>query len=109
MSLHLKGDLPKQYQLLQIEVGDAIPVAEIPDFPADWKSDNSWSRNAGTEWLASRSTVLLKVPSVLVPFASNYLFNPAHPDAEAARIVSARRVDHDPRILSLPSEQRSRI
>ena len=98
-------DLPTDYQLLQIEVEDSIAVAEISDWPEDWKSNNSWSRSAGSEGLASRSSLLLKVPSVLVPYASNYLFNPAHPDAETVRIIEARRVDHDPRILSLLSDK----
>jgi RES domain-containing protein len=98
-------ELPAHYQLLQIEVEDSIAVSEIRDLPEDWKSNNGWSRSAGTEWLASRSSLLLKVPSVLVPYASNYLFNPAHPDAEMVRIVEARRVDDDPRILSLLGEQ----
>nr|WP_155301065.1 RES family NAD+ phosphorylase [Cupriavidus necator] len=101
-------DLPTHYQLLQIEVQDTIAVAEISDMPKDWKSNNHWSRSAGTEWLASRTSLLLKVPSVLVPYASNYVFNPGHPDAETVRIVEARRVDHDPRILSLLSEQKPR-
>ncbi|WP_115690157.1 RES family NAD+ phosphorylase [Cupriavidus taiwanensis] len=101
-------DLPKHYQLLQIEVEDSLAVAEIGDLPEDWKSNPGWSKSAGTEWLASRSSLLLKVPSVLVPYASNYLFNPAHPDSETVRIVEARQVDHDPRILSLLGEQRPR-
>ncbi|QET03923.1 RES family NAD+ phosphorylase (plasmid) [Cupriavidus pauculus] len=100
-------DLPRNYQLLKVEVDDAIAVASIADLPADWKQNAGWSKNAGTEWLSVRSSLLLKVPSVLVPYASNYVFNPSHPDAEKARILEAERVEHDPRILSLLSEPRA--
>jgi len=100
-------DLPKYYQLLKVEMDDSIAVADLSELPDDWKTSASWSKNAGTEWLSVRSTLLLKVPSVLVPYASNYLFNPAHPDAAKSRIVDATRVDHDPRILSLLSEPRA--
>ncbi|RLK31671.1 RES domain-containing protein [Cupriavidus plantarum] len=99
-------DLPRNYQLLKVDVDDAVAVASIADLPADWKQNAGWSRNAGTEWLSVRSSLLLKVPSVLVPYASNYVFNPSHPDAEKARILEAERVEHDPRILSLLSEPR---
>jgi RES domain-containing protein len=100
-------DLPKHYQLLTVEIDDSIAVADLSELPDDWKTSANWSKNAGTEWLSVRSSLLLKVPSVLVPYASNYLFNPAHPDAAKARIVDATRVDHDPRILSLLSEPRA--
>jgi hypothetical protein len=43
----------------------------------------------------------LKVPSAVVPFAHNFLFNPAHPAADAVRIVDALHVKHDDRILKL--------
>ncbi len=100
-------DLPKHYQLLTVEIDDSIVVADIPDLPDDWKQSPDWSKNAGTEWLSVGSSLLLKVPSVLVPYASNYLFNPVHPDAAKARIVEAKHVEHDPRILSLLSEPRA--
>lgn len=100
-------DLPRNYQLLKVEVDDAVAIASIADLPADWKQNAGWSKRAGTEWLSVRSSLLLKVPSVLVPYASNYVFNPSHPDAEKARILEAERVEHDPRILSLLSEPRA--
>jgi len=100
-------DLPTNYQLLKVEIDDAVAVANMPDLPQDWKENVSWSKRAGTEWLSIRSSLLLKVPSVLVPYAANYLFNPTHPDVAKGRIIEAKRVEHDPRILSLLSEPRS--
>ena len=99
-------DLPKDYRLLKIEIDESVTVAEIPALPNDWKHSSHWSKSAGTEWLSAGTSLLLKVPSVLVPYASNYVFNPAHTDADNARILEAQRVEHDPRILSLLAEPR---
>jgi RES domain-containing protein len=98
--------LPRSYQLLRLEVDESITVAEIgiATLPDDWKADCNWTQNAGTEWLCGGSTPLLKVPSAVVPFASNYLLNPAHPDVVKIQIVEVRQVQHDPRILSLLTE-----
>jgi len=99
-------DLPKDYQLLKVEIDESVTVAEIQALPDEWKRNPHWSKSAGTEWLSAGTSLLLKVPSVLVPYASNYVFNPAHSDAGKARIAEARRVEHDPRILSLLAEPR---
>jgi RES domain-containing protein len=37
-------------------------------------------RNIGDEWVKNMSSVVLEVPSVLVPAESNFLLNPVHPD-----------------------------
>ncbi|OLL31311.1 hypothetical protein BTH42_12465 [Burkholderia sp. SRS-W-2-2016] len=95
--------LPDKYQLLRIEVPDGTMLAEIADgeIPENWRDDLPWTRNAGTEWLNGGSSVLLKVPSAILPCAFNYLMNPAHPDASLLKIGTAIDVRHDPRIMKL--------
>jgi RES domain-containing protein len=90
---------------LCVEVGDDVPVAGISDTdaPADWRQNPDWTRSAGTEWLQTQPSALLKVPSAVVPFAHNFLLNPAHPAAESVRIGDAIHVMHDSRILKLLS------
>jgi hypothetical protein len=97
------GQLPDRYQLLRVEVRDDVPVAEIAgaDVPDDWRQNLDWSRGVGTEWLQTETSAVLKVPSAVVPFAHNFLFNPAHPAADAVQIVDALHVKHDDRILKL--------
>ena len=51
--------------------------------------------------LQTETSAVLKVPSAVVPFAHNFLFNPAHPAADAVQIVDALHVKHDDRILKL--------
>jgi RES domain-containing protein len=103
MEIASVSQLPDGYQLLRVEVDDDVSVAEIADadVPDDWRQNPDWSRGAGTEWLQTETSAVLKVPSAVVPFAHNFLFNPAHPAADTVRIVDALHVKHDDRILKL--------
>jgi RES domain-containing protein len=105
MEIASASQLPDSYQLLRVEVGDDVPVAEIvdTDAPADWRQNPDWTRSAGTEWLQTQTSTLLRVPSAVVPFAHNFLLNPAHPGMDGVRIVDAIHVMHDSRILKLLS------
>jgi RES domain-containing protein len=97
------ADLPDTYQLLKVEVEDGVTIAEIGEhtFSPDWRDNMSWTQDAGTEWLAGNTSALLKVPSALMPFASNYIMNPAHEDAKRISISMVIEVRQDPRIRRL--------
>lgn len=78
----------------------AVASAEGVALPDDWGADNvDWSvGNAasqciGDDWLARGTSLLLRVPSVVVPVGWNYLLNPAHPEA---RRVRTRRIEYRP-------------
>ncbi|KAB0636976.1 RES family NAD+ phosphorylase [Burkholderia latens] len=97
------AQLPSGYQLLRIDVPESVDVAEIAegDAPADWREDVDWTRSAGTEWLHAQPTALLRVPSVVVPHAHNFLLNPLHPAASGIRIAEIMQSPYDSRILRL--------
>ncbi|MFP3568034.1 RES family NAD+ phosphorylase [Paraburkholderia sp. SIMBA_030] len=99
------ADLPDTYQLLRAEVDDTVTVAEMGDdaLPADWRDNMPWTQDAGTEWLTAGTSALLKVPSAVMPFAYNYVLNPAHEDAARITIGVVIKVRQDPRILRLLS------
>ena len=65
-----------------------------------WQRDLALTRNVGDQWLATGSSLLLRVPSAVVGRTFNVLFNPAHPQAPACRIVSVARYPFDDRLLS---------
>lgn len=78
----------------------AVASAEGVVLPDDWGADNvDWSVGSaasqciGDDWLARGTSLLLRVPSVVVPVGWNYLLNPAHPDA---RRVRTRRIEYRP-------------
>src|SRR5262245_61332014 len=60
-------DLPKNYQLLEIEAADSISIEELSKSDLDkhvpsWDRDQRISRTITTSWFAERRTALLGVP-----------------------------------------------
>ncbi len=87
--VHLELDpahFPRSYRLLKAEAPEDLSVRTVAgvELPRNWIPDQVTTRTVGDEWLASKNTVLLRVPSVIVPETFNVLLNPAH--AEAGRI-----------------------
>jgi RES domain-containing protein len=94
-------DLPTTYQLLAVDVAETVACDEVDPFslPAQWHCDLAVSRARGDAWLQSGRTAMLKVPSAIVPMASNWLLNPAHADAAHVRTTDIRTVPFDGRLV----------
>ena len=102
--VHLELDtaaLPKTYKLLKAEAPDGLPWRTVSqaELLANWILDLNATRTVGDEWLASRTTSLLRVPSTLLPETYNLLLNPVHPDASRVRVLWHREYPWDPRLL----------
>jgi RES domain-containing protein len=81
--------LPADYVLMRLSFpADAQTLPALPGKP----------RDAGDSWLAETRSPVLRVPSVLVPDASNLLLNPAHPGAAGARVEAIDPFAFDPRL-----------
>ena len=57
------------------------------------------SRRVGDDWLVRGDTLVLEVPSVLVPEETNVILNPAHERMREVKIVSTRAFHFDPRLM----------
>ncbi|HLX74694.1 MAG TPA: RES family NAD+ phosphorylase [Terriglobales bacterium] len=102
--VHLELDpahMPGSYKLLKAEAPDDISRQEIgkANLGQNWTQDLLATRKLGDEWLRSRVTALLRVPSAIVPETFNLLLNPHHPQASQVRIVSHRDYPWDKRLL----------
>jgi RES domain-containing protein len=89
--LDLPPDLiPDDYQLIGIEIGDAMveTVDTLPDDPQAF----------GDQWLREARTPILRAPSFIVPESHNLLLNPAHPDSTGFSIASSRPFRFDERL-----------
>jgi len=84
--------LPKAYRLLKVEVPPDVSARTVStsDLVQDWVNDETATRTVGDEWLASKSTALLRVPSAVIPQTFNVLLNPEHNQAQRLRILSHR-------------------
>ncbi|MBX9826554.1 MAG: RES family NAD+ phosphorylase [Xanthobacteraceae bacterium] len=94
-----RDDLPEDYQLLAVECPDGIRFDDAGDLPEQWPSDQTVTQGVGDRWLDRAPSVLLRVPSAIVPYTWNWLFNPNHQDAGRVQIAEAIRVSFDPRLF----------
>jgi RES domain-containing protein len=97
------GQLPWNRYLVRIDIPDAVwqarEILKRPP-PVGWDAipEGLVSRAEGSAWLASESTVLLAVPSVIVNEEDNVLINPAHADAKRIKSTKLRRFVYDHRV-----------
>ena len=96
-----RDQIPNQYQLLAVEVAEdtAFESVDVHNLPTDWPENLNTTRTLGDEWLDSNRTALLRVPSIIVPHASNWLLNPAHADAAKVTIAQVVRAPFDARLF----------
>lgn len=93
------NDLPPDFTLLQIEGPDIAVQAHNPsELPTDWTTNVRATREVGDKWLVEGSSVLLRVPSVIIPCTFNLLFNPLHPHAKEFDIRQSYVYPFDVRI-----------
>lgn len=55
----------------------------------------------GTNWARSGTTLLARVPAIVMPEEFNVLINPAHADIGAVRARKVRRFTYDARLVQL--------
>ncbi len=67
--------------------------------PKNWREDVTVTRELGSRWLHSGASLLLRVPSVVVPNEYNYLFNPNHAKLKSIKEVSRFRFNWDSRLF----------
>jgi RES domain-containing protein len=69
--------------------------------PANWREYPApvELRAIGDEWIARRRSLVLRVPSVIIPTEANSLINPAHHEAASLRIDPPEPFLLDPRLV----------
>ena len=70
--------------------------------PVNWRDYPTPAevQQLGTEWLLSRSSAVLSVPSAVTPEERNYLLNPEHEHFRSVDVGSARPFQLDLRLLT---------
>jgi RES domain-containing protein len=95
--------LPWNRFLVRIEVPDDSWSARAQlrrPLPVGWDAipEGLESRRLGSTWLRAGDSLLLAVPSVIVPEEDNVLINPAHPDRARVSAIKVRRFVYDHRV-----------
>ena len=92
----------KKYMLVTLSLPDNIKPEELDrtKLSTGWDAPDTrpLTKKLGDKFLRSKSSLLLVVPSVLVPEENNYLLNPLHPDLKKIKLINKRRIHFDARV-----------
>lgn len=95
--------LTNDFWFLEIEIpDDKIKNTNLKAIPKQWRINppNSMTKAYGSEWLASKKSLALRVPSAILPTEGNILVNPNHKDFGQVKIIKTRVLDLDSRVKS---------
>jgi RES domain-containing protein len=94
-------DRPERFQVLRIEGPDSLSIEKVEagSLSSNWADDMSITQTTGDRWLGEGRSLLLQVPSVLVPETWNVLVNPQHAEATRLKITATYEHAFDVRLL----------
>lgn len=94
--------LPAGMVSIQVDVPDDISIQTLgdSDLPLDWDAAVAphSTKNIGTVWANNKTSLLLSIPSVIVPDERNYLINLLHPDFPKIKFGAPKPFIFDPRL-----------
>jgi RES domain-containing protein len=95
---------PEKFQnlfLLAVELPDSAETAVIDEekLKKNWQNEFEYTRFIGNSFLKANGSLLLSVPSVLLPFENNIIINPTHGDFKKLKITYSKPIDFDNRFL----------
>ncbi|MGN6801446.1 MAG: RES family NAD+ phosphorylase [Ginsengibacter sp.] len=100
--VHLqRGQFPDAQYLLHIEIPEGLSSSEITfkRIKDRWKTETEYTQFLGDDFLKNELSLMLKVPSVVVPQEHNFLLNPMHHDFKKIKIVSSELLELDKRLM----------
>jgi RES domain-containing protein len=100
--VHLNPPMPLSYVLIPFEFEpEWMDVLAESDLPAGWRAHPPMraSQQVGDAWVARAQSLVLSVPSVIVPGERNYLLNPRHPEISRIRVGRSEPFGFDPRLV----------
>ena len=88
-----------EYVMVPVEVGEPM-IIDPPKLPGNWRTYPAppSTMKLGDLWAESKASVVLRVPSVIIPTEWNYLLNPAHPHFGKLTMGKARPFAFDNRL-----------
>jgi RES domain-containing protein len=95
-------DILEEYVYIPVEFDPKLSMTlNPPELPENWNTDPSLQtiKQMGDSWVENQRSVILKVPSAIVPTENNYLINPAHPAFGKLKIGEPASFEFDPRLI----------
>ena len=92
----------KDFKILFIDIPNSIKVSTInvTDLQDGWRNFNDYSKchNIGDKWYDDAKTMILKVPSAVLPDAYNYVINTEFSDYSLVKLIEVTDLVPDDRI-----------
>jgi RES domain-containing protein len=99
----IQPDITYKVMILSVTDSDRlIKTIGTSDLPKNWRQFEAYSKlqEIGSAWITSKETLILKVPSVVIPQEYNYVINAEHPDFKAnVLLVRTENYFWDERLL----------
>jgi len=92
----------KSYSTITVSFeADLVERLDETMLPGDWRSYPAPARlnEIGTEWAEQERSVVLEVPSAVVPAETNFLLNPEHPEFRRLTLEKPRPCVFDSRLF----------
>ena len=93
----------KDFGFIEIELPKNAVITKVKPniLRQDWRHNPtlSFTQDYGTDWLLSHKSLVLKVPSAVLPNESNFLINPNHKQFSEVKIMRKSILDIDPRVF----------
>ncbi len=86
--------------ILEIPLKQAITILDVSLLKDNWRDMNNYAtcQTLGNAWFDAGKTLVLKVPSAVLPEAFNYVMNATHADFKLVKIVAVTDLVPDKRI-----------
>ena len=110
--VHVASVVPPDLVLVRVTLPDrhAAETAAPRDLPAGWDAvpPGPASMHFGTRWAREHRSLVLYVPSALVPEEQNGVLNPDHPEFAGVTMTIARPFHYDRRMFVARAGHRTR-
>lgn len=93
------------YRVMVISIADEDHLYQqvhLNELPTHWRSFGAYSllQKIGSAWINSQESLVLKVPSAVIPHEYNYILNKEHPDFDKkVQLVRTEEYFRDSRLL----------
>lgn len=92
----------KEYQLITIWIPDNTQIKKInlENLLPGWDAPDTrpFTKKIGDLFLGEKKSLVLEVPSVMMPEEINYVLNPSHEAMKQVKIINRRRIFFDKRV-----------
>ena len=98
-----KTSLRKRYKSISFHFDEKLmKVLPIGELPENWREEPPprFLQSLGADWIKECRSVVLAVPSVIIPAERNYLLNPRHPNFRKIKIGPAVDFAFDQRLFA---------